>query len=69
MSAFDDNWGRGRGSGHGQTEVQIPTAEELARHLPDHQAPSAVAALVSIVIDAFKFRQIPLDDLVTAATV
>ena len=48
----------------GKTKVQIPAAEELASHFADDGPPSAVAPLVTVVVSALKFRQVPLDDLV-----
>ena len=48
----------------GKTQVQIPAAEELASHFADDGPPSAVAPLVTVIVSALKFRQVPLDDLV-----
>ena len=48
----------------GKTEVEIPTTEELACHLPNNRPPPAVALLVTIIVGAFKLRQAALDELV-----
>ena len=48
----------------GESEVQITTAQELADHVADDGPPASVAPLETLVVDAFKFRIVPFDELV-----
>ena len=45
-------------------EVEVAAGEKFAENLANDRAPRAVALLVTFVVSPFKFRIIPLDELI-----